>query len=147
LRIIGAVPAEVELANAASELRLVLGQLIRRLRSEDGLPISHVAVLSRLDRAGTQTTSGLAAAERMRPQSMAETIGELEKDGLIERRPDPVDRRQILVELTKRGREFLLNERRRREDWLSKAIADELTPAEQRLLLEAVALLRRLADL
>ncbi|HVC86702.1 MAG TPA: MarR family transcriptional regulator [Gaiellaceae bacterium] len=141
------MPAPNDLSSAASELRIVLGQLMRRLRADGALPTSHLAVLSRLDRSGAQTTSGLAAAERMRPQSMAQTVAELEKEGLVERRADAADRRQILVELTHHGREFVLAERRKREDWLSKAIADELTPAEQQVLLQAIDLLHRLAEL
>jgi hypothetical protein len=41
----------------------------------------------------------------------------------------------------------IVEERRRREDWLSTAIADELMPAEQDDLVRAIALLRRLAEL
>src|SRR5438270_8686538 len=82
-----------QVANAASELRLVLGQLVRRLRAEYTFPVAQASVLSRLDREGAQTTSALAAAERVRPQSMAQTLTELEATGLIERRPDPADRR------------------------------------------------------
>src|SRR5260370_14980552 len=102
------MPADVELlANATSELRVVLGQLIRRLRSENALPLSHLAVLGRLDRSGPQTTSSLAAAERMRPQSMAQTLTELRSEGLIHRRPDPTDGRPILVELTHAAPTFI----------------------------------------
>jgi DNA-binding MarR family transcriptional regulator len=136
-----------DLANAVSDLRIVLGQLIRRLRADNALPASALAVLSSLDRAGPQTTSGLAAGQRMRPQSMAQTVGELEKDKLVTRSPDAADRRQVLVELTHSGREVIKQERRRREDWLSNAIADELTPDEQDELVRAIALLRRLAEL
>jgi DNA-binding MarR family transcriptional regulator len=132
---------------AATELRAVLGQLMRRLRSENTRPQSQLAVLSRLDRGGAQTTSGLAAAEHMRPQSMAEVVAELQGDGLVDRTPDTTDRRQLLVALTREGREFVKSERRRREDWLSQAIADELSPEEQALLVEAAGLLRRLAEL
>jgi DNA-binding MarR family transcriptional regulator len=143
---IRAMPTKVERANAASELRIVLGQLVRRLRTDNALPTSHIAVLSRLDRAGAQTTSGLAAAERMRPQSMAQTLADLRSEGLVDRRSDPSDGRQILVDLTPSGRELLILERRRREDWLSQAITNELTPAEQKIVVAAVALLRRLAE-
>jgi len=132
---------------AATELRAVLGQLMRRLRSENTRPQSQLAVLSRLDRSGPQTTSGLAAAEHMRPQSMAEVVAELQGEGLVDRTPDTTDRRQLLVALTQDGREFVKSERRRREDWLSQAIADELSLKEQALLVEAIALLRRLAEL
>jgi DNA-binding MarR family transcriptional regulator len=137
---------QIDAASVASELRIVLGQLVRRLRTDNALPTSHAAVLSRLDRAGAQTTSGLAAAERMRPQSMAQTLAELGGDGLVARTPDPADGRQILIELTARGRERLAGERQRRESWLSQAIAAQLSAAEQKLLADAVALLRRLSE-
>jgi DNA-binding MarR family transcriptional regulator len=65
----------------------------------------------------------------------------------VNRIPDPTDRRQILVELTAPGRKFLAAERQRREGWLANAVADELTPAEQDLLVDAVALLRRITEL
>jgi DNA-binding MarR family transcriptional regulator len=83
----------------------------------------------------------------VRPQSMAQTVADLEQRGLVERRPDEVDRRQILVELTAQGRELLGVERRRHEDWLSLAISEQLTTEEQQLLVDALALLRRLAEL
>jgi DNA-binding MarR family transcriptional regulator len=132
---------------AASELRLVLGQLVRKLRAESRVPTSHLSVLSRLDRLGPQTTSALASAERMRPQSMAQTVAELKEGDLVARRPDPDDRRQVLIELTGPGQKLLQEQRRRREDWLSRAIADELSTAEQKVLVEAIGLLRRLAEL
>jgi DNA-binding MarR family transcriptional regulator len=141
------MPRSADAIRAATELRAVLGQLMRRLRSENTRPQAQLAVLSRLDRGGPQTTSGLAAAEHMRPQSMAEVVAELRSDGLVDRTPDSTDRRQLLVALTEEGREFIKGERRRREDWLSQAIADEFTPKEQAVLAEAVTLLRRLAEL
>jgi len=137
------VPTRAGLSNAAADLRLVLGQLMRRLRTGNAVSIPHLAVLSRLDRHGPMTTSDLAAAERMRPQSMAQTVTELKRDGLLAPRPDPVDRRRILLELTEAGRAALLDERRRREDWLSNAMADELTADEQEQLIDAIALLCR----
>jgi DNA-binding MarR family transcriptional regulator len=133
--------------DTASELRVVLGKLVRKLRAESRFPTSHLSVLSRLERLGPQTTSALAAAERMRPQSMAQTVAELKDGDLVTRRPDPDDRRQILIELTEPGQKLLREQRRRREDWLSRAIDDELSPAEQRVLVEAIALLGRLAEL
>ena len=134
-----------QIALSASELRLVLGQLVRRLRSEYSFPIAQAAVLSRLDREGPQTTSALAAAERVRPQSMAQTLSELAADGLVERHPDPEDGRQVLIELTADGRARLEEDRRRREGWLAEAIAG-LDPHEQQILIDAVPLLRRLSQ-
>jgi DNA-binding MarR family transcriptional regulator len=134
-----------DLVASASELRIVLGQLVRRLRSEYAFPVAQASVLSRLDRDGAQTTSALAAAERVRPQSMAQTVAELEAEGLVSRRPDPDDGRRVLIELTPAGRSRLGDDRRRREGWLAEAISSELTREEQEALLEIVPLLRRLA--
>ena len=130
----------------ASELRLALGQLMRRLRAEHRFPISHGAVLGRLDREGPQSVSDLATKERIRPQSMAQTVSDLESDGLVQRTPDPDDGRRALVSLTEHGNDTLQAERRNREGWLARAIDDDLSPEEQRTLREAVELLRRLAD-
>jgi DNA-binding MarR family transcriptional regulator len=139
------VPRTSEIVSTASELRIVLGQLVRRLRREYSFPVAQASVLSRLDREGAQSTSTLATAERVRPQSMAQTLADLESGGLIARRPDPADGRRILIELTTRGRERLREDRRRREGWLAEAISAELTGGEQQTLIEALPLLRRLA--
>ncbi len=130
----------------ASDLRVVLGQVIRRLRAEHRFSLAHGAVLGRLDREGSRSVSELAAAERIRPQSMAQTVSELEAEGLVTRRPDPGDRRRSIVELTDRGQTVLEADRREREGWLAEAIAGGLTPEEQRTLAAAVQLLRRLAE-
>ena len=133
-------------AETAQRLRTAIGRLVRRLRAEGELALPQATVLGRLDREGAQTTSALAAAERVRPQSMAQTVGDLEADGLVERRPDPGDRRRALVSLTPAGRAVLVLEREQREGWLAGAISEQLSPAEQAVLADAVELLRRLAE-
>jgi DNA-binding MarR family transcriptional regulator len=140
------VSIKTDPALVASELRAVLGQLLRRLRSQHRFPLSHGAVLGRLDRCGPRSVSDLAAAERMRPQSMAQTVAELEADGLVARRPDPSDRRRALVELTEQGQSVLAADRRAREGWLAQAIEQDLSEDEQAVLTDAVELLRGLAE-
>ena len=98
-----------------------LGRLVRRLRAEPGAAVGQLAVLGRLDREGPASISDLAAAERMRPQSMAQTVRDLEDAGLVSRRPDPHDGRRSFVELTAAGLETLHATRARREDWLTPA--------------------------
>jgi len=139
------VPTRSDTASLASELRVVLGQLIRRLRAEHRFPISHGSVLGRLDREGPQSVSALAVAERVRPQSMAQTVGDLEGDGLVERNPDPTDGRRQLVSLTATGKDTLEADRRNREGWLVKAI-EELPAEDQETVGRAIVLLRHLAD-
>src|SRR5215213_1008035 len=99
--------AQPSTADLAHELRDTIGRLVRRLRLEPGPPAPQLTVLSRLEREGAASVSDLAAAERMRPQSMAQTVGDLERAGLVARRPDPADRRRQFVELTAAGAELL----------------------------------------
>src|SRR5579875_2069387 len=87
----------------ASELGGVIGLLVRRLRANKAVPLSQATVLGRLCRDGPQSVSDLAQAEHVRPQSMAQTVNELEAGGLVSRRPDPVDRRRAVVEVTPEG--------------------------------------------
>src|ERR1700710_1778350 len=87
-----------------SDLREVLVLLVRRFRAPGTLPTAQPSVLGRLVRSGPATTSRLAALERVRPQSMAHTISELSAAGLVHRRPDPADGRQVLIEPTAQGR-------------------------------------------
>jgi DNA-binding MarR family transcriptional regulator len=141
------VAVGIDTGALASDLRLVLGQFIRRLRVENRFPLMHGAVLGRLDREGPLSTADLAAAERVRQQSMAQTVSELEVQGLVSRSPDPSDKRRTLLDLTDEGRRVLTEDRRRREGWLAQAIADELAPDEQDTLAEAVRLLSRLTEL
>jgi len=132
-------------APLAGELRVVLGRLIRRLRAEHGFSLAQGAVLGRLDREGPQSVSDLAGKERMRPQSMAQTVSDLENEGLVARSPDPGDRRRALISLTAGGRALLTASRQRREGWLERAI--EELPDEDRATVErAVVLLSQLAD-
>jgi len=140
------MPTRVDSGPLASELRVVLGHLIRRLRTEHRFSLSQGSVLGRLDREGPQSTSKLASAERVRPQSMGQTVAELETQGLIARRPDPADGRSSLVELTAAGRTELREDRSRREGWLAEAIEENLSGTERETLDEAVRLLGRLAE-
>ena len=73
---------------------------MRRLRSEHRFPLTQASVLGRLDRDGPRSIGELATIESVRPQSMSQTISELEADGLIVRRPDERDGRRTQIALT-----------------------------------------------
>ncbi|MCB5907398.1 MarR family winged helix-turn-helix transcriptional regulator [Streptomyces pinistramenti] len=132
---------------AAGEVRVVFSRLRRRLKETydtEGLTPSQTSALSRLDKSGPLSTSDLAAAERVRPQSMAATLAALDAHGLIERRPDPDDGRRTLLSLGESGRAFLDDKRRTGEEWLARALQDRYTEDERQKLIEALALLERL---
>jgi DNA-binding MarR family transcriptional regulator len=132
-------------SNLAHELRESLGRLVRRMRAEPGPPIPVMAVLGLLRREGPSSVSDLAAVQRMRPQSMAQTVKELEASGLVTRRPDPADGRRAFVELTEAGRDAVDTARAAREDWLMLTLERELDAAERAELRRALALLDRIA--
>lgn len=137
------LPATAELAH---DVRETFGRLVRRLRSESDFPMNQMAVLGRLDRYGPASISELAAHERVRPQSMAQTVRELEAIGWVSRRPDPHDGRRAILELTDDGLQRIQANRAAREDWLIQALERELSPAEREQLSAALVLLQRLAD-
>ncbi|MGI8411366.1 MAG: MarR family winged helix-turn-helix transcriptional regulator [Solirubrobacteraceae bacterium] len=130
----------------AHELRVTLGRVVRRIRAEPGPSAGRTAVLGRLDRDGPSSISDLAARERMRPQSMAQTVHDLETAGIVSRRPDPGDGRRAFVEMTAAGLELLQSTRARRETWLTETLERELDADERALLHKALALLSRVAD-
>jgi DNA-binding MarR family transcriptional regulator len=135
--------------SAARDLRVMFSRLRRRLlevaTAEDLTP-SQTAVLIRLVKDGPASTSQLAGAERVRPQSMATTLAGLDRHGLIAREPDPDDGRRQLITLTTVGRKHAENDRKVREEWLVRAMQDRYTEAERRVINEALTLLERITD-
>ncbi|WP_190177766.1 MarR family winged helix-turn-helix transcriptional regulator [Streptomyces naganishii] len=145
----GEVPEGVSrsAARAARELRVVFSRLRRRIREvaqDEDLTPSQVSALTLAGKHGAATASALAAAEGVRPQSMATTLSALEQHGLIRRSPDPDDGRRQLVTLTETGRERIEDNRQVRAEWLARALQDRFSEAERGTLLEAFALMERL---
>jgi DNA-binding MarR family transcriptional regulator len=134
---------------AARDLRVMFSRLRRRLlevaTAEDLTP-SQTAVLIRLVKDGPASTSQLAGAERVRPQSMATTLAGLDRHGLIGRTPDPEDGRRQLITLTPIGHRHAENDRRVRDEWLVRAMQDRYTEPERRVINQALTLLERITD-
>ena len=136
-------------AALAAEIRVLAGQLRRRLREQSSLgdlTESQIGVLRRLDSEGSATVSALARAEGMRPQSMGANIATLETAELVSGTPDPDDGRQTIWSLTAACRERVKAGRTAREDWLYRTLQSKLTAAEQEHLARAVELLKRLVE-
>ncbi|GGV81115.1 MarR family transcriptional regulator [Streptomyces thermoviolaceus subsp. thermoviolaceus] len=126
----------------------VVSQLNRRMRAaspQGSLSPSQRIVLGRLHD-GPATTAALARAEQVRPQSMRVTLAALEESGLVERSPHPTDGRQVVFSLTESGRRRLTELRQAKETWLADAIATRLDTDEQRVLAQAVELMKRLVQ-
>ncbi|WP_086839983.1 MarR family winged helix-turn-helix transcriptional regulator [Amycolatopsis kentuckyensis] len=143
----GEIPPHV--AESAGWIRGVVGQLHRRLRHVDNAGVltpSQSAVLHRLLREGPATQGELAAAEHVRQQSMAATLGVLDELGYLARTPDPADRRRVVISLSDAGRDTVRGIQQHRDEWLAQALLDELSPAELDAVTRALPLLQRVAE-
>jgi DNA-binding MarR family transcriptional regulator len=132
----------------AQAVRQGVQRLSRRLqveRSPTGLSLTKVSLLGHLARRGALSPGELAAADRLQPQSVTRVLAELERDGLVQRYPDPLDKRTRRIRITVTGRATLGEDMRDRDEWLADAMSG-LTPAERATLLEAADLLARLGE-
>jgi DNA-binding MarR family transcriptional regulator len=136
-------------AKAATKLRRSVTHLARRLRglrSDHGISGSKLAILGWLYRGGTpMTATDLARLERLQPQSLTRIIAELDEEGLIRRTPAEQDRRQVLIEISQAGKELLVVDAYRQNEWLKATMAASLTKAEREILSIAADLLDKLA--
>jgi DNA-binding MarR family transcriptional regulator len=67
---------------------------------------ARAAVIAHLDRGGTRQAL-LAKRLGLSKQAVQQFVDELERDGIVERRPDPDDSRAKIVTFTARGRKAL----------------------------------------
>jgi DNA-binding MarR family transcriptional regulator len=139
-----------ELARAeriADRLHSAAIHLLRRLRKEDtktGISAPRLSALSVVVFGGPLTLGALAAAEQVRPPTMTRLVDALERLGLVTRRSDPEDGRQILIEATPKGRTVMMAGRARRVASLAKAVS-RLGSKERETLLEAASIMERMA--
>ncbi|HEY9305671.1 MAG TPA: MarR family transcriptional regulator [Mycobacterium sp.] len=133
----------------ASRLRRQLMTLQRRLRREmktAPVALSDALVLGAIERRGGPVSPGQLAEDLiMTTSNVAAALRSLEAAGLISRQRDPSDARRVHIELTDHGRRFVVNDRRRRDDWLCDTINTSLSPREQKILRQAGELMSRLA--
>lgn len=109
-----------------------------------GLTAPKSSALSVLVFGGPSTLSRLAQLEQVRPPTMTRLVAELERQGLVARRPDAGDRRVVWIHPTERARRVLLEGRARRVARLEEDLR-KLRPAEFRRLAQALDLLERVA--
>ncbi len=135
---------DTALTDAAARLRLGIVRTARRLRQEaageaGSLTPTSTAALATIERHGPLTPSELAELERVKRPTVTRTLGCLEREGLVERTPDPSDGRSSLVSVNGAGRERLRRLRGRKNAYLAKRMRD--------LRAEDVAALERAAEI
>jgi len=122
----------------ADSLGDAFGAVARRLRSAsmaslsawDVTPSQMRAIRILTGHEGGVRSSELAHHLHIAPRSATEVIDALEAKGLVERSPDPTDRRATLVSLTPRGVE-LSAEVRRARGLESEKLFERLSPTDR----------------
>jgi DNA-binding MarR family transcriptional regulator len=141
--------SDTSLTDTASHLRNAIVRTSRALRQEaageSGLSPTQTAVLASISRSGPLTPSELAEIERVKRPTMTRTLACLERQGLIERAPDPADGRSSLVAVNDAGRERLSRLRRRKSAYLARRLR-KLDPDEVETLARAAELLERMRE-
>ena len=96
-----AVEAIAALRVAGKYLHLIQ----ERWADKHGLSEGRMGVLFRLHRCGDTALGDLAESLESTPRNITGLVDHLERDGLVERVPDPEDRRSVRARLTQAGRE------------------------------------------
>jgi DNA-binding MarR family transcriptional regulator len=103
---------------------------------------SHLRALRMLKRHGTMRLSELSDHLHIAPRSATEVVDALETRGLVQRRPDPSDRRATLVEVTGHGA-AVLDAIRAARGTDTERVFGQLSPADRAAL---ARILRALQD-
>ncbi len=117
-----------------------------RIPRLERLSFTTLSVLDTLASGGPMRLTELTRTEQMSQPGLTQLVTRLERDGLVERRPDPDDGRAALVHLTEAGRRIGRARREDRARHLAPLIA-RLTAEERRALAGALPVLTRLAEL
>lgn len=137
----------VDIAELASQLRMGVTRLARKLRREADPAVTptQLAALATVERHGPMTAGSLASHEQIQKPTATRLIAALTEAGLVDRLPDPTDGRVVWISITSEGKRFLQRFRRRSNEYLAKRIKG-LEPEELATLGRAAAILERLTE-
>jgi DNA-binding MarR family transcriptional regulator len=113
---VGLTESEVEAGRRLTAAMFALGkqhQALGNKMSRAGVDRSAVMLLKTLAHLGPSRSSALATAVHSDPSTVSRQIAVLVRDGLVERRADPVDGRASVLVPTEAGLELLEEQRRR----------------------------------
>jgi DNA-binding MarR family transcriptional regulator len=131
-------------AGVAAGLERLIG-LFRSLSPPDGLSLTAAATLATLERSGPRRLTALAASEGVTQPAMTQLVDRLQRTGLLDRAPDPADRRVVQVRITAQGKALLARRRAVRAGKIA-GLLERLSPAERSLLAAALPAMDALAN-
>ncbi|WP_367133196.1 MarR family winged helix-turn-helix transcriptional regulator [Saccharothrix sp. HUAS TT1] len=92
--------------------------------SKSGLDKASFVLLANLNHLGPSRAGALAEAVFSDPSTVSRQVATLVRDGLVERRADPVDGRASVLAVTEAGARLLAERRARRNELLARLFAD-----------------------
>lgn len=111
--------------------KLVNNEVRRRLREKFGMSLSRFDLLAQLDgRAEGMRMGELSKRLMVTTGNITGLVDELVADGLVERLPDPTNRRASLAAMTAKGRKIFAAAAKANEMWIEELFAG-LTTAEK----------------
>jgi len=128
----------------ASAVHDLLASFIR-LTPRD-MSLTSVAVLSTLDRNGPRRITELAVSEGVTQPSVTALVASLTREGYVERRSDPADKRVVMVAITEAGVRYL-HMRRAESTGIFADAVDRLSPEEAAVLVAALPVVEHLREL
>jgi DNA-binding MarR family transcriptional regulator len=102
--------------------------LVRHLAR--GTSLAHRTVLATLEEDGPTRLTALATASGVSQPAMTQTVGRLERDGLVIRLIDPDDARATLVDITDTGRALRAELHEAQNDQLAELL-ETLSPEDE----------------
>ena len=135
------------LSISAARLRLAITRTARRLRQQASgeLTPTSAAALATVELHGPLTPSEIADIERVKRPTATRTLRHLADRGLVDRTPDPTDRRSALVAITADGRERLRRLRGRKNAYLARRMR-EMPQDDVRTLERAAEILEQMLE-
>jgi DNA-binding MarR family transcriptional regulator len=91
------------LVSAFAELHLQFTRTLDRRMAEHGASLARTKLLLCLQKRGPLRGTDIADFFSQSPRTVTEAIDGLERDGLVERKSDPVDRRAKQIHITDKG--------------------------------------------
>jgi DNA-binding MarR family transcriptional regulator len=124
-----------------SQLGYVAARRFHQVMKPVGIDPPHFLVLRFLAKLEGTSQQGMSEMLHIPPSRMVAVVDQLESRGLVERRPNPTDRRARALHLTSAGREMLGRALKAATDH-EMSIGATLAPEERR---QVIALLQKLA--
>ena len=125
-------PTDVLAGQVRRAIVLLWRQARRQAPSE--LTIAQLSALATVVRSGPIGVGQLAESEALPSPAMTRLADKLEEAGLLTRRPNPADRRGVLLAATTAGKKLMERREQASNTWLAERL--KTLPASDRLALE-----------